>query len=350
MMMIVNKWALRLFPFPGTLMGLQFLSSAVVVRLLGQCGQLDCEPLVWARARPFLLVPVVFEIAIFTNIKLLQAAAVETVIVFRTLVPIITSWADYAFMGREAPSSQSATGLGLIVLGALGYAMGSREGIRVDTWLWAVAYLLVLAFEMVYVKHVLSSLPMGTWTRVYYNNALALLFMPPVLLLGHEYERFHAAAITLLEVPHALVAVSLSCAIGLGISFTGFRFRALVTATTFTVVGVMNKVLTILASLLLLSSNVGNKAVGALMICIAGGTLYRQSPPRYGSGSSASAAAASGIASLPTTPLPTTPLLHPSGAGVGHGAEEITDEQAPLLVPYSSSNGHGNGFHPLHMA
>ena len=171
MMMIVNKWAPSgLFPYPGTLMGLQFASSALVVRLLGMFGQLECEPLVWARARAFLLVPLVFEVAIFANIKLLQAATVETVIVFRTLVPIITSWADYAFMGREAPSTQSALGLGLVVLGALVYAAGSREGIS-DTWMWAACYLSVLAFEMVYVKHVLSSVPMGTWTRVYYNNA-----------------------------------------------------------------------------------------------------------------------------------------------------------------------------------
>lgn len=286
MMMIVNKWALKLFPYPGTLMGLQFASSALVVRLLGMFGQLECEPLVWARARAFLLVPLVFEVAIFANIKLLQAATVETVIVFRTLVPIITSWADYAFMGREAPSTQSALGLGLVVLGALVYAAGSREGIRVDTWMWAACYLAVLAFEMVYVKHVLSSVPMGTWTRVYYNNALAMLFLPPVLYVGEEHKKLGEATIALFVSERCQLAVGLSCVIGLGISFTGFRFRALVTATTFTVVGVMNKIFTVLASLMLLSSNVGAQACVGLLICIAGGTLYRQSPPRQPGSSS----------------------------------------------------------------
>ena len=67
-----------------------------------------CGPALQARA--FALVPVVFEIAIFTNIKLLQATSVETSVVFRTLVPLITSYADFAFMGRKLPSRQSAAG------------------------------------------------------------------------------------------------------------------------------------------------------------------------------------------------------------------------------------------------
>jgi len=205
------------------------------------------------------------------------------VIVFRTLVPIITSWADYAFMGRALPSVQSGSGLLIVVLGALLYTRTSGEGFRVNTWLWVVVYLLTLSFEMVYVKHVLSSQPMGTWTRVYYNNALALACLPPFLLLGSEYAKLGSAISLLLSSPSALISVVLSCLVGLGISFTGFRFRALVSATTFTVVGVMNKVLTILASITLLSNASGATspaAVVALLTCIGGGTMYRQSPLR----------------------------------------------------------------------
>ena len=154
MMMVVNKLALRAFPYPSSLMALQFLVSAVVVRGLGVLGQLECAPLERERVRAFWIVPLVFEVAIFTNMKMLQAASVETVIVFRTLVPLITSWADAAFMGREAPSTRSALSLLAIVLSALGYAGTSSGGLRVDVWMWAITYLTVLAFEMVYVKHV----------------------------------------------------------------------------------------------------------------------------------------------------------------------------------------------------
>ena len=280
MMMVVNKLALRAFPYPSSLMALQFLVSAVVVRGLGVLGQLECAPLERERVRAFWIVPLVFEVAIFTNMKMLQAASVETVIVFRTLVPLITSWADAAFMGREAPSTRSALSLLAIVLSALGYAGTSSGGLRVDVWMWAISYLLVLAFEMVYVKHVLNELPMSTWTRVYYNNALALLFCPPFFVIGGgEYARL-ADALAALQQAAPAGLVALSCVFGIGISFTGFGFRNLVTATSFTVVGVMNKVLTVLASMLLFNNTATPLGVCALLACIGAGTMYRQAPPR----------------------------------------------------------------------
>jgi hypothetical protein len=97
-------------------------------------------------------VPFFFGIAIFTNIKLLQAASVETAIVFRTIVPIFTSAADWIWMGRALPELRSACGLAIVVGGSLVYAATSNDGIIVHTWLWAWSYVLVLSFEMVYVR------------------------------------------------------------------------------------------------------------------------------------------------------------------------------------------------------
>jgi len=128
-------------------------------------------------------------------------------------------------------------------------------------WMWALLYLSVLSFEMVYVKHVLNRLPMTTcarvhcaarlhaarailhmahavtsysthplrrprrWTRVYYNNALALLFWPPFLLLGNEHRHLQEAFAALSE-SRAAATVSISCVLGVGISFTGFGASA----------------------------------------------------------------------------------------------------------------------------
>jgi len=279
MLMVVNKMALKVFPYPSQLMALQFLTSAAVVRLLACRGKLEAAPLEAEKVRAFWLVPAVFSVAIFTNIKLLQSASVETTIVFRTMVPLITSWADYAFMGRELPSQRSAASLLVILGGALLYSACSSGGVRVYVWGWAVAYLLVLAFEMVYVKHVLNSVPMSTWTRVYYNNVLSLALCPPFMLVGREWAQLASAASALLE-PRVGGTVGLSCLLGVGISFTGFGVRNLVTSTSFTVLGVMNKVLTVLASMLIFATDASFTSVLALLVCIGGGTMYQQAPPR----------------------------------------------------------------------
>jgi hypothetical protein len=56
---------------------------------------------------------------------------------------------------------------------------------------------------------------------VYYNNALALLFWPPFLLLGNEHRHLQEAFAALSR-SRAAVTVFISCALGVGISFTGF--------------------------------------------------------------------------------------------------------------------------------
>ena len=71
-LMVANKYALGHFPFPSTLMLLQFAVSAVVVRTLGLLGFIEVEPLELERVRLFWRVPLFFEIAIYANIKLLQ--------------------------------------------------------------------------------------------------------------------------------------------------------------------------------------------------------------------------------------------------------------------------------------
>ena len=121
---------------------------------------------------------------------------------------------------------------------------------------------------------------MSTWTRVYYNNILALIFCPPFFVIGGgEYARL-ADALSALQQAAPAGLVALSCVFGIGISFTGFGFRNLVTATSFTVVGVMNKVLTVLASMLLFNNTATPLGVCALLACIGAGTMYRQAPPR----------------------------------------------------------------------
>jgi GDP-mannose transporter len=49
----------------------------------------ESDPLVWEKAKPFMLVAVAFLGALYTNVKTLQYANVETFIVFRSSTPIL---------------------------------------------------------------------------------------------------------------------------------------------------------------------------------------------------------------------------------------------------------------------
>ena len=93
-------------------------------------------------------------VGIFTNMKSVQYANVETVIVFRACCPVVVCILEWAFLGRQLPSTRSAASLLLIVLGACGYVSADKafavEGAAAYTWV--SAYTVVTAVQMAYGK------------------------------------------------------------------------------------------------------------------------------------------------------------------------------------------------------
>ena len=256
-MMIFNKGALGVFPFPLQLTSLQYFVSAAAVFVLGPMGAgvLEAEPLRWAPIRKFWFVSAVFTLAIFSNTKLLHGASVETVIVFRTTVALLTAVGDWIWLGKELPSPRSWAALLSIVGGAMGYSYVEGNALTGEAVTWGVVYALVLAFEMLYVKHVVTEVKMSTWTRVYYNNMISLAFNTPLMfssqlavqpLIAHSSFGPMLSSVSVPAVQNIEAAwgglislVMLSALGGLGISYAGFGFRSVVSATTFTLAGIM---------------------------------------------------------------------------------------------------------------
>ncbi|CAI5955863.1 unnamed protein product [Closterium sp. NIES-64] len=138
----------------------------------------------------------------------------------------------------------------------------ARAG-KIEAYAWAWAYLIVITFEMVYIKSVVMSIGLNTWGLVLYNNMLALsnccLWSARIFSIG------------------TLFPVALSCIFGLTISFFGFAARKAVSATAYTVVGVTNKLLTVLINMLIWDKHAQAPGLVALLVCIFGGVLYQQS-------------------------------------------------------------------------
>lgn len=77
--------------------------------------------------------------------------------------------------------------------------------------------------------------------------------------------------------PSAFFAVSLSCVFGLLISFFGFAARKAVSATAFTVTGVVNKFLTVAINVTIWDKHASPAGLVCLLFTIVGGVLYQQS-------------------------------------------------------------------------
>jgi GDP-mannose transporter len=70
----------------------------------------------------------------------------------------------------------------------------------------------------------------------------------------------------------------LGCVVGTGIGYTGWWCRSKVSAATYTLIGVMNKCLTVMVNLLIWDQHAPPAGIVCLSLCLFGGMLYNQAP------------------------------------------------------------------------
>jgi drug/metabolite transporter (DMT)-like permease len=274
---VINKYAITYFPFPGLLTALQYATSVLGVWTAGKIGLIDHDPFVWSTAKKFLPAALVFYLAIFTNTNLLKHANVDTFIVFRSSTPLLVALADSAFRKQALPSKYTFGSLVVILAGAVGYVI-TDSAFTLTAYSWAIAYLVTICTEMVYIKHIVMDLGLNTWGFVLYNNLLSLMLSPFFLVAMGEYKDIADAMF--LEVRPwgvSFIAVALSCLFGLAISFFGFAARKAISATAFTVTGVVNKLLTVVINVLIWDKHASFSGLICLLFTIVGGVLYQQS-------------------------------------------------------------------------
>jgi len=271
-MLVTNKAAVMLFPAPSTLLFLQMAVSAVTLWILGKTKQLDVTELETSKIIKYVGVVASFIFNLFTNIKALQYTNVETVIVFQTLTSLGVAYGDYKLLKNSMPSKQVILSLLIIVLGSVLYVL-TDSNFKLNGYFWVVMYFIAKITDMLYVKYIVDSVQMTPWGRSFYNNLLSL---PPVLLIIFlTSEQYKVAEIFNEGITVGTwLIVGISCIMGLGISISGFICRALISATSFSVVGNMNKVLTVFINYFLIADHASPLGMLCLFICLFGGYYY----------------------------------------------------------------------------
>jgi drug/metabolite transporter (DMT)-like permease len=216
--------------------------------------------------------------------KSLSISNVETVIVFRALSPCLVAFLDALFLGREYPSVRSWLAMITIVLGTYGYALHDPQfkSQGLAAYGWPFLYLLIISFEMAYGKRIIRSVELKTRSGpVLYTNVLGII---PMLFLGFlagEPNKFHADRVKgETYEPIFVVFLLLGCAAGIGIGYSSWWCRDKVSATSFTLIGVMNKCLTILLNFFIWDQHAPIRGIACLSLCLVGGAVYQQSPMR----------------------------------------------------------------------
>ena len=277
-MLIINKLAVGHIGAPAFVTFMQFLVTAVVVKVAHLCGLLQVDAFDCTKLLHFSIYVVGFSAGTWTNMKVLMTANVETVIVFRTIAPLAVAFFDYIFHGRDLPSCRSCLAMGIIVAGALSYVLNDKSfamsGLR--AYAWVAVWLAFLVFNLTYGKYLMSGLGVSSWTAVLYNNSLSMVPTLVFGLLGGEMTKLQAIEWT----PIGVGWLAASCVVGLGISYAGFKCQSLISATSYTVIGVLNKMFTVLVNTLMWDNHASAAGIASLAACLAGGALYQQAPLR----------------------------------------------------------------------
>ncbi|XVE55319.1 hypothetical protein DITRI_Ditri03aG0149300 [Diplodiscus trichospermus] len=275
---IINKWAVMKFPYPGALTALQYLTSAAGVLLCGWFKVIEHDSLDLLTMWRFLPAAIIFYLSLFTNSELLLHANVDTFIVFRSVVPMFVAIGETLFLHQPWPSVKTWISLGTIFGGSMLYVLTDYQ-FTLTAYTWAVAYLVSMSIDFVYIKHVVMTIGLNTWGLVLYNNLEALLLFPLELLIMGELKKIkhEIADESDWYSFQVILPVGLSCLFGLAISFFGFSCRRAISATGFTVLGIVNKLLTVVINLIIWDKHSTFVGTVGLLICMLGGVMYQQS-------------------------------------------------------------------------
>lgn len=270
-LLVINKVAMHLVPDAPFVLFCQFLFSSITVRgLMCAKPEMDIEGIKWDKAKPFAAATLVFYLCLLSNTQALHSVNVETVIVVRSCSPIAVAFLERATLGRALPSLQGIGALLAIAGGAVFYVLADK-GFHATGYAWLSVYFVFIVIEMVFVKFVVETVAMSTWTRVYYNNMLSL----PMAVLS-TFVMGNSKFLTIEWTAPAVGAILLASIVGVAISYAGFNLRKLLSATSFTVVGVVCKLLTVLINDMIWTKHSNAWGHCGLLVCIVAGFTYEK--------------------------------------------------------------------------
>ncbi|KAL0437164.1 UNVERIFIED_CONTAM: GDP-mannose transporter GONST1 [Sesamum radiatum] len=251
-MILVNKYVLSSYDFNAgiSLMLYQNFVSVVIVSILSYLGVITTEPFTWRLIKVWLPVNIIFVGMLVTSMFSLKYINVAMVTVLKNVTNVITAVGEMYLFNKHHDNRVWAAFLNAISGGftdltfhAIGY-----------TWQFlncflTASYSLTLRRVMDTAKQVTKSGDLNEFSMVMLNNCLSLPLGILLMFVFNEVE--YLSQTPLLRLPTFWLVMTLSGFLGLAISFTSMWFLHQTGATTYSLVGSLNKIPLSVAGILL---------------------------------------------------------------------------------------------------
>ena len=275
-MLVVNKVAITKFPAPSSLLFFQLFTTATCLIVLSKAGILEVEhQLSRYVLKSYCIVSIAFLGALYTNIKVLQYANIETFIVFRASTPILICLLDIIYLGRDTPTLRSMAALTCLLAGAIAYVLTDSQ-FEVTAYSWVLKWYIVFCIDQILIKHIVDSVQLSTWSRSLLTNSLACFPVLIAVFVSGEIEFVKKYSWSV----ESVAVILTSCVAGILMSLSSFLLRSLVSATYFTVIGTMCKILSVFVNYFMWDKHASGFGLCALAVCVLSALGYEQAGMR----------------------------------------------------------------------
>ncbi|XP_027368639.1 GDP-mannose transporter GONST1 isoform X1 [Abrus precatorius] len=246
-MILVNKFVLSSYDFNAgiSLMLYQNFISVVIVSMLSLLGLVSTEPLTWRLIKVWMPVNVIFVGMLVTSMFSLKYINVAMVTVLKNVTNVITALGEMYLFSKHHDGrvwaalflmiiSAITGGLTDLSFNAIGYAWQT-----LNCFLTA-SYSLTLRRVMDTAKQVTKSGNLNEFSMVLLNNTLSLPLGIFLIIVFNEMD--YLLRTPLLRLPDFWLVMTFSGFLGLAISFTSMWFLHQTGATTYSLVGSLNKI------------------------------------------------------------------------------------------------------------
>ncbi|KAM0881983.1 hypothetical protein ACQ4PT_032604 [Festuca glaucescens] len=213
-MILVNKFILSGYGFNAGifLMLYQNIVSVTIVSTLSLSGVISTEPLTWKLIKVWLPVNIIFVGMLITSMFSLKYINVAMLTILKNVANVLTASGETYFFKKQH-----------------------------DTQVWiSLMLMLTLRHVMDSAKQATKSGNLNELSMVLLNNALSLP-LGIILVLGFN-EVEYLLETPLLRMPMFWLVITASGVLGLAISFTSMWFLRQTSATTYSLVGSLNKI------------------------------------------------------------------------------------------------------------
>ncbi|KAI3450050.1 hypothetical protein Pfo_006715 [Paulownia fortunei] len=284
-MILVNKYVLSSYDFNAgiSLMLYQNFVSVVIVSILHFLGIITTEPLTWRLIKVWLPVNIIFVGMLVTSMFSLKFINVAMVTVLKNVTNVITAVGEMYLFNKHHDNRVWAA-LFLMIVSAISGGITDLSFHAIGyTWQFincflTASYSLMLRRVMDTAKQVTKSGDLNEFSMVMLNNTLSLPLGILLIFVFNEID--YLSQTPLLRLPTFWLVMTFSGLLGLAISFTSMWFLHQTGATTYSLVGSLNKIPLSVAGIFLFKVPTSLENSASIFFGLLAGVLFARAKMR----------------------------------------------------------------------